>query len=467
MTTPDEGWDTSGIGFCSIEDFQKWERRRKRKNRKLNKELGQANWDDKPVIRSFDDIDRMLWDKDQIAQAEADNAAIMAEWYVPERFKDVEPIDVTFEQLLAVMKSPAPPAPPEVITHEYLASVADDPELLRRANMAYFRQLQDQPITKLDEYREQKRYRFTTAADRYVDWETIWDRPVNKEFIVEPILAKGRGTSIYATHGVGKSLLSLWMSTKAIQAGHVVLYLDYEMSEDDLVDRLGDMGYGKGDDLSRFKYAISPQIPDLNTEDGGLELAAWVDELIAAFPDRHLVVIIDTIGRAVKGEENSNDTIRDFYKYTGSELKRRALTWLRLDHAGKDTGRGARGGSAKGDDVDVVWGLSDTPAEKGSYDVSKTRFTLSRVKARMGWIKGDVDLLLRSDPLRFEVAVVEETPAAPALDRVAALAKRMDDLGLPLNVSKRAAKRAGIGGRDATILAAIRHRQADEQGEES
>jgi len=70
------------------------------------------------------------------------------------------------------------------------------------------------------------------------------------------------------------------------------------------------------------------------------------------------VVVIDTVSRAVKGDENDNDTWLSFYRHTGLKLKQAGVALIRLDHSGKDDAKGQRGGSAKSGDVDAVWRLS-------------------------------------------------------------------------------------------------------------
>ena len=48
-----------------------------------------------------------------------------------------------------------------------------------------------------------------------------------------------------------------------------VLYLDYEMTEDDLAERLESMGYGPDTDLSHLHYALLPSLPGLDQPEGG------------------------------------------------------------------------------------------------------------------------------------------------------------------------------------------------------
>lgn len=181
------------------------------------------------------------------------------------------------------------------------------------------------------------------AASPFVDWGTFWTRDhSDPEWTFEDVLARGRGHALYALHKDGKSLFALYMTLRCASSKErlVVVYLDYEMGEDDLYERLGDMGAGPGTDLSRLKYVLLPTLPPLDTEAGAAALMELLDAVQGEWPEYHLVVIIDTISRAVVGEENSSDTFRAFYSHTGIQLKRRGCTWARLDHAGKDASRG-------------------------------------------------------------------------------------------------------------------------------
>ena len=191
------------------------------------------------------------------------------------------------------------------------------------------------------------------------------------------------------------------------------------MSEADLRDRLEDMGYGPGSDLSRLSYALLPTLSPLDTAEGASALCAVLDRVQNAWPSHHLVVIIDTIGRAVSGEENSADTFRAFYQHTGIELKRRGCTWLRLDHAGKESSQGQRGSSAKGDDVDLVWRLVQTA----------NGLQLQRELARMSWVPEHVTFKISESPLDF-VRLASDWPVGTD-----ELAYWLDKYDVPLDAS--------------------------------
>jgi hypothetical protein len=181
--------------------------------------------------------------------------------------------------------------------------------------------------------------------------------------LIEPLFAKGRAHAIYAGAKVGKSFVTL-AACAALATGQPflhkpegppqhVLYVDYEMTPQDLADRLTEFGYEQTV-FDYLHYAQLPNLPPLDTSKGGIALCQSAHAVGAQ------LVIIDTTGRAVEGDENDAGTYQNFYRHTGMQLKRLGMTWARLDHAGKDTTRGQRGSSAKNDDVDIVANLIRT-----------------------------------------------------------------------------------------------------------
>ena len=197
-----------------------------------------------------------------------------------------------------------------------------------------------------------------------IDWHTFWDTDHQEtEWLIEPLFAKGRAHAIYAGAKVGKSFVTL-AACAALATGRPflhkpesepqhVLYVDYEMTPQDLADRLTEFGYEQTV-FDHLHYAQLPNLPPLDTPKGGIALCQSAHAVGAQ------LVIIDTTGRSVEGDENDAGTYQNFYRHTGMQLKRLGMTWARLDHAGKDTTRGQRGSSAKNDDVDIVANLIRT-----------------------------------------------------------------------------------------------------------
>lgn len=263
----------------------------------------------------------------------------------------------------------------------------------------------------------------------------------------DDVLARGRGHALYAGFKTGKSLFMLAVAAKLALVGVAVIYIDLEMGEDDLYDRLSDMGYGPETDLSGLHYAVLPSLPPLDTDLGGQALLARVDAVQELHPGAQVAVVIDTTARAVSGEENSADTYRGFARATGLGLKQRGITWARLDHSGKDQSKGQRGSSAKGDDVDVVWKLTRT--DNG--------VELKRDASRMGWVPAKVAFRQTAEPLRF-VRVAEDWPAGTA--EVAAI---LDGLGVEPSTGERPAgqamRDAGHQGGQYLVRAAQKYRR--------
>ena len=197
-----------------------------------------------------------------------------------------------------------------------------------------------------------------------VNWLDAFTTEVEDDWLIPGFLATGRSHLLYSQPGLGKSLLTLELSARLASGREVlgrpsaeplkVLYLDHENSIlGDVIPRLREMGFGH-EDLSNLVYASFPDMETLDTAAGGNQLVQILDSVNPDF------VVLDTVSRAIVGEENNNTTWLRFYKFAGQHLKSRGITFVRLDHVGKDTGQGPRGGSAKTGDVDLVWRLSGT-----------------------------------------------------------------------------------------------------------
>jgi hypothetical protein len=290
------------------------------------------------------------------------------------------------------------------------------------------------------------------ALPQPIDWPTFWATDHKAEdWLLEPVLPRGRSVATYAPSKTGKSEPALFLAACLATGRRVldrpegspvdVVYLDLEMTETDLFERLDDMGFGPETDLSHLHYYLLPSLPPLDTPDGGTMLLA-----IARLHNAALV-IIDTTGRAIAGEENSADTFRLYHQFTGQPLRADGRTVWRFDHAGKDLTRGQRGTSAKNDDVDLVWLLSRSD--------NGTR--LHATHRRQGWIPEYVDLIRLEDPLRYELAA-ESWP-----EGTATLAGQLDKLDIPLGWGgkrvRRALRDAGQTARNNVIAAAIRYRK--------
>jgi hypothetical protein len=277
-----------------------------------------------------------------------------------------------------------------------------------------------------------------------VDWKTFWSlEHATEEWLAKPLIAKGRQTALFAGAKTGKSWLTLNV-VAALASGKPILgqpaqppihclYLDYEMIESDLYERLEQFGYTEDDDLSHLHYALIPNLPPLNTTEGASAIMKLVELTKAE------VVVIDTTGRAIDGEENSADSYREFARTTGLALKRANISCIRTDHAGKDGGKkqGQRGSSAKNDDVDIVYRL----------DKTDDGLTLKRTHTRISWVPETVSLIVEDIDDTITIRLRSKELKGWTLAELA-LAKRLDELGIPreagVNETQRIAKERGI-----------------------
>ena len=225
-----------------------------------------------------------------------------------------------------------------------------------------------------------------------IDWTKFWDNDhTDEDWIAQPIIPRGRAISLYAPAKAGKSTIVLAIAA-AVATGTPILhtypstptptlYLDFEMTQADLHQRLAEMGYSQHDNLTNLHYALLPSLPPLDTYEGAVALKHIIDTT------QTQLVIIDTFGRAVEGDEDSADTVRAFYRHTGLMLKTMGITYLRTDHTGKDTSKGQRGSSAKNDDVDLIWRLTRTTTQQGDS------IRLERTHSRIPWIPPELTIL--------------------------------------------------------------------------
>jgi hypothetical protein len=221
-----------------------------------------------------------------------------------------------------------------------------------------------------------------TSPIGYLDFTGLFTRPRQAaDWITAPLIAAGRVTLLYSPGKAGKSLLAM-EAAAAVAAGRSclaterheprhVLYLDQEMTEDDWADRLADMGYNTFDETRLAQHLHLAQLqawPPLDTRPGGTMLQTEATRLGAT------VVIVDTISKLIAGEENSNDTQQALYRHTIVPLKRAGIAVLILDHTGKDIERGARGGSAKTDNIDLAFELLLRGLDKLTLRCTHARF---------------------------------------------------------------------------------------------
>lgn len=301
---------------------------------------------------------------------------------------------------------------------------------------------------------------WVTQALPVVDWEALWAADEDDEWILEPLIPARRMIALYSPPKVGKSLLMLELAA-AIAAGRPVLgqtperprrvlYVDFENDpRGDVRPRLQAMGYAPAD-LKNLAYLSFPTLSALDTERGAQELMAAVTVYEAE------LVVIDTLSRAVAGEENENDTWLKFYRSTGVRLKAAGVACVRLDHTGKDVTKGQRGGSAKSGDADAIWRMDR---------INDVTFTLRCEAHRLPVPETYLTFVRR--PLPHLHSALDGTGRSAAFEKkVASVVEVLDAADLPLDAGRRQAARVvaatglGLDRNRAVLDAAIERRRA-------
>ena len=158
-----------------------------------------------------------------------------------------------------------------------------------------------------------------------------------------------------------------------------VLYVDQENPQGEIRARLLSFGAKPGE-LELLAYLSFPAFGPLDTAIGAAAFHAAVEHYDSA------LIIFDTVSRMISGKENDADTWLAFYRFAIMPIKAARRASIRLDHFGKDRERGSRGSSAKTQDVDHVWELTEAGGQ---------RLRLQRTHTRTG--RGPDDIWLRRE----------------------------------------------------------------------
>lgn len=259
--------------------------------------------------------------------------------------------------------------------------------------------------TSADHASEQDELADLLARCGRVDWVEAFNTEWEQEWFVPGFIAAQRGHSLYSDAGTGKSEIirqacaelatqRVVLGTQAFSRPLVVLYFDHESSVlGDVVPHLKPLGYAP-EELENLVFLSFPNMAELDTKQGGLEFERLLDHY------KPELVVLDTVSRTISQDENLNKTWLDFYRFAGAKLKAREIAYIRLDHSGKVESRGQRGGSAKKGDLDLVWHLSSTEAD---------RFLLQCEKHRLPLDSKTMGVLRKHDPFRHVIEDVSKS----------------------------------------------------------
>jgi hypothetical protein len=253
---------------------------------------------------------------------------------------------------------------------------------------------------------------------KFIDWFSAGADDQPESPCIAGLVSSGASVSLTGPAKVGKSLLVLEaVAAKAagtpflgtVPPAGPVLYWDCENRESVVRQRLAAMGFRLAD-LGDLHYVTLPLVPRLDTPRTAATALRLAENIQAQ------LVVLDTTQRVIGGDEESSAGIRALYEHFLTPLRRARVAVLRLDNTGKDVSRGARGSSAKSDDVDAA--LMLTARADGNLHLA-TSFS----RAAPG---EDLVLQRQSDPLQHVLL------GEPEDIRVAGASRRGADRPTPL-----------------------------------
>ncbi|MEV4888983.1 AAA family ATPase [Nonomuraea sp. NPDC055795] len=241
-----------------------------------------------------------------------------------------------------------------------------------------------------------------------------WDAPAEtSDWLIKDLVERGQFVKFYGLAGIGKSLLAQEQAFRLAEEGMRVLYLDHENAPDEVKKRRQAMGFPVTPPPT-LTYLSFPPLTAFDTEAGAAKFHALVGNT------KQDVIYLDTWSKFISGDEASPSTHTAAYNLAIVPLRRRGITTIALDHAGKDLSRGPRGGSSKGDNVDVLWLLTAK---------SNGHLRLERRKCRTGRGPDLVELERLAAPLRHER--IQRRPSDVLTADVRACIAKLDELEVP------------------------------------
>ena len=158
------------------------------------------------------------------------------------------------------------------------------------------------------------------------------------------------------------------------------------------------------------------------------------------------LIVIDSAGAAVEGDENSSEAYRGLARNLGRALRSANVTLLLIDNTGKDLSRGARGSSRKKDEADLQWLL-----EEGS---GYGAFRLTALKDRLGGAPDMLSIIRDEDPqLHWKMA-------GPMMisDQAVKIVKQIQKIGVTdaVTLTVRKVRSLGVTGTNRYVAEALR-----------
>ena len=210
-----------------------------------------------------------------------------------------------------------------------------------------------------------------------------------RPYIINPLLKKGELIMISAARGVGKTWVALslgFMATRQLRINNwetgtltATLYIDGEISEDEMQDRILKLKIGRKAEQVPFYLLSSDEMRSNDKRSPNLNNPSWrssISEYLKSHPDIGLV-ILDNLSSLTPGRDENKK--RDWDEINGwlLELRSKGVAVIFLHHEGK--GGDQRGTSAIEDNINFSIRLK---RPEGYRKEDGTKFVVEFTKSR-------------------------------------------------------------------------------------
>ncbi len=223
-------------------------------------------------------------------------------------------------------------------------------------------------------------------------WFHELGKPKPRRFVIEKIARKGYPLIVYGAGGVAKSFAALaggiaiasegglrnWMGLRVLEHGYV-LYLDFELDQDEQHARVAELCTGLGVDIPKRLAYLSGR--GMNRADAFAQAHDFTKDYKA------VAVVVDSVGQAITGDMDKNYAVNAFFRDHIEPFSLWGTTPILVDHEGK------RQSGEKHKDKTIIGGV---------YKANNARGVLQFILEEYDKDEHRLDIRVRVPKINFE-----------------------------------------------------------------
>ncbi len=223
-------------------------------------------------------------------------------------------------------------------------------------------------------------------------WFHELGKPKPRRFVIEKIARKGYPLIVYGAGGVAKSFAALaggiaiasegglrnWMGLRVLEHGYV-LYLDFELDQDEQHARVAELCNGLGVDIPKRLAYLSGR--GMDRADAFAQAHDFTKDYKA------VAVVVDSVGQAITGDMDKNYAVNAFFRDHIEPFSLWGTTPILVDHEGK------RQSGEKHKDKTIIGGV---------YKANNARGVLQFILEEYDKDEHRLDIRVRVPKINFE-----------------------------------------------------------------